>query len=80
MRILRRRGYRLRLSVRNRRRRLGSGGFVTIATVPVDSAEPLVRRHLAQLPQGRKAARVSELCRVREGSLRGGGGGVATQH
>ena len=38
----------------------------------VHSAQPLVWRQLAQLPQGRKAARVSELCRVREGScLRG---------
>ena len=27
----------------------------------------LVRRYLAQFPQGRKAARVSELFRVREG-------------
>ena len=30
---------------------------------------PLVRRHHAQPPQGRKAARVSVLCRVCEGSL-----------
>ena len=28
-----------------------------------------MRRHHAQPPQGRKAARVSVLCRVREGSL-----------
>ena len=40
--------------------------------LPVDSAQPLVWRHLAQLPQGRKAARVSELCRVREGSTHRG--------
>ena len=38
-------------------------------SVHVCSAQPLVWRHLAQLPQGRKAARVSELCRVHEGSL-----------
>ena len=29
--------------------------------------QPPAWRHLAQLPQGRKAARVSELCRVRGG-------------
>ncbi len=36
---------------------------------------PLVRRYPAQLPQGRKAARVSGLWRVREGSFSAVGGG-----
>ena len=65
MRILRRRGYRL-VAADEKSRRTDShrpgGGHVC-------SGQPLVWRHLAQLPQGRKAARVSELCRVHEGSL-----------
>ncbi len=36
----------------------------------IDSAKPLTRRYLAELPQGRKAARAGELYRVREGSFR----------
>ncbi len=34
---------------------------------PYTGRQPLAWRHLAQLPQGRKAARVSKLCRVRGG-------------
>src|SRR3954451_21693861 len=37
--------------------------------VHLDSWQPPVRRHLAELPQGRKAARAGELCRVRGGPL-----------
>ncbi len=36
----------------------------------LDFRRPLTRRHLAELPQGRKAARVGELWRVRGGSCR----------
>ena len=47
---------------------------VTCCTHRVSWRGPLVRRHHAQLPQGRKAARVSVLCRVCEGSLMCGSG------
>ena len=41
---------------------------------PLDSGQPPVRRHLAELPQGRKAARAGELCRVCGGPLVARGG------
>ncbi len=87
MRILRRRGYRLLLGseivteapsrsppeLRTGPRACSAVRDWRLRGLPVDSAQPLVWRHLAQLPQGRKAARVSELCRVREGSTHRGG-------
>ncbi len=42
---------------------------VAPAPIHVDSGQPLVRRHRAEPPQGRKAARVGVLCRVHGGSL-----------
>src|SRR3954466_8822096 len=44
----------------------GAGGA---ARPRYSGRRPLVRRHLAELPQGRKAARAGGLWRVREGSL-----------
>src|SRR4051794_1519096 len=76
MRILRRRGYRLTSCVSKSRAAgpvLPNAAMTSRVAVGggrhVCSAQPLARRYLAELPQGRKAARVSELCRVREGSF-----------
>ena len=53
---------------RRRRREVGAG-FGTCAPLGYSLARPLVRRHLAELPQGRKAARAGELWRVCGGSF-----------
>ena len=55
---------------RREHRRIGSSPrWSGAAAAHLHSGQPPVWRHLAQLPQGRKAARVSELCRVRGGPL-----------
>ena len=59
-RILRRRGYRVP------RGRSGRPSVAALGRLRT----PLTRRHLPESPQGRKAARVGELWRVREGSSR----------